>query len=91
MFTILIPMATDINESISVAVIFSRGMVKPVWFSWHGRRIRIQEISFTWKTREGSAPIFHFSVSDGQGLYELRYNTVNFLWRLAAVAERSAY
>ncbi len=75
-------MATEINESISVGVVFSRGMVKPVWFSWHNRRIRIQEIAFTWKTREGSASILHFSVSDGQGVYEICYNRETLGWKL---------
>ncbi len=76
-------MVTDIDESISVGVIFSRGMVKPVWFSWHGRRIRIQEIAFTWKTQEGSAPVLHFSVTDRQGVYEICYHTATFGWRIA--------
>ncbi len=75
-------MATDINESISVGAVFSQGMVKPVWFSRHGRRIRIQEIAFTWRTREGSAPILHFSVTDGQGMFEICYNAESFGWRL---------
>ncbi len=85
MFTILGNMATDINESISVGVVFSRGMVKPVWFSRHGTRTRIQEITFTWKTLEGDAPILHFSVTDGQGLYEICYHTATFSWRITNV------
>ncbi len=75
-------MATELNETISVGVVFSAGTVKPVWFSWHGRRVRIQETAYTWKTREGSAPVLHFSVTDGQGLYEIRFNTVSLGWKL---------
>jgi len=75
-----------IDESITVGVIFVRGSVKPVWFSWHGGQVRIQEITLTWKSREGNTPILHFSVTDGLGLYEIRYNTGTFAWRLTASA-----
>ncbi len=75
-------MATELNETISVGAVFSRGAVKPVWFQRNGRRVRIQEVAYTWKTREGSAPVLHFSVTDGQGLYEIRFNTVSLGWKL---------
>ena len=76
-------MPVEINESITVGAVFSRGAVKPVWFTWHGRQIRISEIALSWKTKEGSAGILHFSVADGQGLYEIRYNKETMGWRLA--------
>ncbi len=79
-------MPVEIDEPITVGVVFSRSTVKPVWFLRLGRQIRIQEVAYTWKTREGSAGILHFSVSDGQGLYELCYNTTTLSWRLAACA-----
>ncbi len=75
-------MTVAVNESITVGAVFGGGTVKPVWFTWHGRQIRIQEIAYTWKTREGSAPILHFSVSDGQGLYEIRFNALSLAWKL---------
>ena len=74
-------MALEINEPINVAAIFSRGIIRPVWFVWNGRQIRIREITFTWKTRKGSACIFHFSVTDGQGLYEICYNARSVGWK----------
>jgi hypothetical protein len=86
MFTILMLVPVERNESITVYAEFSGGAVKPVWFVLRGRRIRIEEIAFIWKTREGSTPILHFSVTDGQSLYELRYNIGTFAWRLAASA-----
>ncbi len=86
MFTILVFMTVERNEPITVCAEFSGGVVKPVWFSLQGRRIRIDEIALIWKTREGSTVILHFSVTDGQGLYELRYNSGTFSWRLAASA-----
>jgi hypothetical protein len=86
MFIILVYMTVSLNESVSVGAVFSRGTLKPVWFSRKGKQIRIEEVALVWKTREGSTPILHFSVTDGQGLYELRYNTGTLSWRLAACA-----
>ncbi len=84
MFTIMSPMAVEINEPIKVAAVFSRGEIRPVWFGWNGRQIRIRETTFTWKTWEGSAAILHFSVTDGQGLYEICYNKETMGWRLSS-------
>ncbi len=75
-------MVVEINETISVGAVFSRSRIKPVWFIWNGRQVRIRESTFTWRTREGSAGILHFSVTDGQGLYEICYNAESFDWRL---------
>ena len=86
MFTILETMATELDETVTVAAVFSPGTIRPVWFTRQGRQVRIREVAFTWKTREGSTPILHFSVSDGQGVFELRYNTGTYAWRLAASA-----
>ena len=82
MYTILLRMPVAIDEPIVVGAVFSRGGVKPVWFTWNGREIRVREITFTWKTREGGPSMLHFSVTDGQGLYEIIYNTETFQWRI---------
>ncbi len=82
MFTIIPIMPVEINEPIKVAVVFSRGEIRPVWFAWNGRQIRIRETTYTWKTWEGSAKVLHFSVTDGQGLYEICYNAETMGWRL---------
>jgi hypothetical protein len=86
MFTILEGMATELDEVVTVGAVFAPGVIKPVWFARKGKQVRIREIALTWKTREGNTPILHFSVSDGQGVFELRYNTGTFAWRLAASA-----
>mgnify|MGYP000453628956 CR=1 FL=1 len=82
MFTILISMPVEIDEPVKVGAVFSRGEVRPVWFFRSGRQIRIREITFTWKTWEGSATVLHFSVTDGQRLYELRFNIGTLGWRI---------
>jgi hypothetical protein len=78
-------MPLEIDEPIVVGAVFSRGTVKPVWFTWNGREIRIREIAFTWKTQEGKASLLHFSVADGQGLYEIVYNMETTGWRVLNV------
>lgn len=87
MFTILIVMPVEINIPIKVGAVFSRGEIRPVWFSWNGRQVRVSETTFTWRTREGSAAILHFSVTDGQGLYEICYNDETLGWRLLNAGE----
>ena len=75
-------MPTELDEPIVVGAVFSRGKVKPVWFTWNGREVRIREVAFSWKTREGSASLLHFSVADGRGLYEIVYNLETTGWRV---------
>jgi hypothetical protein len=75
-------MPIEIDEPINVGAVFSRGAIKPVWFSWNGRQIRIREVTFTWKTQEGNAGLLHFSVTDGQGLYEVVYNMTTMGWKI---------
>jgi len=82
MFTILYPMPVELNTSIKVAAVFSGGEIRPVWFSRNGRQVRVRETAFTWKTREGRATILHFSVTDGQGLYEICYNMETLGWKI---------
>ena len=76
-------MPVEINEPVSVGAIFASGTVRPVWFSWKGRQVRIRETAYIWHTSEGSARVLHYSVSDGQGLYELCYNTASLGWWIA--------
>jgi len=75
-------MSVEIDEPVRVAVVFGLREVHPVWFDWNGRQVRIREVAFTWQTREGSAVLLHFSVTDGQGLYEILFNRDTMEWRL---------
>ncbi len=75
-------MPVEIDEPIKVGAVFSRGEIRPVWCLRYGRQVSIRETTFAWKTREGNARILHFSVTDGNGLYEICYNTETLGWRL---------
>ncbi len=80
-------MSTLIGDPVRVAVIFDRGAggiegLRPVKFSWRSRDFTIEEITYSWETREGAMKIAHFSVTDGTGLYELAYNQSTMQWTL---------
>ena len=75
-------MSVELNEPVRVAAVFTRGEVCPVWFDRRGMQVRIRNTAFSWTTREGNVTIMHFSVTDGQNLYELRFHTGTLGWHL---------
>jgi hypothetical protein len=71
---------------ISVLASFSPPQkIRPLRFKWSGRLLEIKKITYSWMTKEGEAKIYHFSVSDGNTLYELSFNTNSLLWRLESL------
>ena len=73
----------DVGENINVIASFGTPYkIKPLKFKWSGRLFEIKEITYLWKSREGRAEIYHFSVSDGKALYELTFDTGSLIWRL---------
>lgn len=76
----------------TISVIASFGLpykVRPVRFRWAGRLHEVREITYIWTTKEGQAKVHHFSVSDGDTLYELSFDTTSLLWRLEGVRDPS--
>ena len=72
-----------IGETINVVASFGLPYkIKPVRFQWSGRLRDVKDITYTWKTKEGQSSIYHFSVTDGNALYELSFNTTSLVWRL---------
>ena len=75
-----------IKEQIRIATIFTPGrLIKPVWFDWHNRKHTILETTYHWKEHVGSATLMHFSVTDGEALYDLVYNTLDQSWLLNGI------
>jgi hypothetical protein len=70
-----------IGEKVSVLASFTAG-IRPIKFKWSGRLITVQEVTYTWRSREGQASVHHFSVTDGTSLYELSFHTQSLVWRL---------
>jgi hypothetical protein len=77
---------TSIDEEIRVGAVFNDRRVVPVWFMWHGRYYRVKTLTYTWHTDQGIAKIHHYSVSDGDNLYELQFNTDTLEWSLGKVS-----
>ena len=79
-------MPMDIGENISVIASFGLPYrIRPVRFRWLGKLFEVRDITYSWQTREGQNRIYHFSVSDGQTLYELSFDTSSLLWKMEKV------
>jgi len=79
-------MPLDIGETISVIASFGLPYkIRPARFRWAGKLFEVRDITYSWQTREGQNRIYHFSVSDGQTLYELSFDTTTLLWRMEKV------
>lgn len=78
-------MGTPINERVAVGVVFNRGLVKPAWFFWKGRRYAVREVTQRWESRHGQARILHLGVTDGADCFELALNQHTLAWLLVSV------
>jgi len=73
------------RESIRVAVIFEPGRrLRPVWFDRKNQRCQVKEITYAWQDRRGDKVLQHFTVTDGEALYELIYCAADGTWTLGA-------
>ena len=78
-----------IKQPVKVGAVFGGGKkIRPVWFIWEGREHHIKDITYTWGSREGRSPLYHFSVTDkADNLYELCYRTESATLHLLALEE----
>ena len=75
-------MINEIREQVKVGVVFTDSRIRPVWFVWNNYRYDVKEVTFSWRSRQGSAPIYHFAVTEGANLFELSFNTKTAEWFL---------
>lgn len=76
----------QLKEGISVIASFGAPYrIRPVRFRWAGRLFDVKEITYTWKTREGRSEIYRFSVTTGNSLYELSFDTATLLWTIESL------
>ena len=78
-------MVNRIGEPVKVGVVFASSRIRPVWFVWKNYRYDIKQVTFSWRSRQGSAPIYHFAVTDEANLYELSFNTKTAEWMLDSI------
>ena len=75
-----------ILEPVTVGVIFEPpARIRPAWFLWNGRKIRVVRTHHSWSEREGTATLYHFSVTDGTDIFHLVMNNDAQSWHLEGV------
>jgi len=85
-------MTMQLKEPITVGAVFGpgstkSGSLKPAWFSWRGRRYRVEEVTYTWESFEGEARMMHFAVVSGANVYAISYNPVTHGWQIRGVEQ----
>jgi len=71
------------GKRIRLAAIFEPGKpVLPVWFELERRKHTLQKPSYSWQDRLGEVTLLHFTVSDGEALYEIIFNPADQSWTL---------
>jgi hypothetical protein len=72
-----------IGKTVTVLAAFDPAYcLKPLRFKWSGRLIKVEEITYKWKSKEGKKVVHHFSLTDGNALYELSFDNESLVWRL---------
>jgi hypothetical protein len=86
-------MYENINEQISVAVIFSKGAqkVRPFKLKWKDREYEITHVDYQYKYKEGTSIIHVFSVTDGTSFFELQYDSEDLKWMLGRISDNEAH
>lgn len=75
-----------ILEPVIVGAIYEPAAnVKPVWFIWNGRKIKVVRTNHAWSQREGTATLYNFSVTDGTDTFHLVMNNDTQSWHLEGV------
>jgi hypothetical protein len=71
------------REKIRVAAIFEPGKrIRPVWFERRRHQHKVVETTYSWCSHSGDTQFIHFTVSDGETLFELIYNPREGHWML---------
>jgi hypothetical protein len=71
------------EEKVRVAAIFEPGKrIRPVWFERNRHQHRVVETTYSWRDQVGDTTRIHFTVSDGEALFELVYNPLDGNWTL---------
>ncbi len=78
-------MIYSVNEPIKAIVLFEGPKIKPLRFLWRGVAYPVKEVTYTWKNREGRALVYHFAVTDGLNVFQLRYQTESPFWEIESI------
>ena len=75
-------MFNELNDPISVQVLFKQGKTLPFKFVWKNTEIVITRVNLVYSSFEGKHKIYYFAVSDDVNYFKLRFNTENLSWTL---------
>ena len=79
-------MTLEIGEQIYVIAAFGENSrLRPLKFIWSGREVKIKNITYEWTTLMGKSRLLHFSVTDGNTLYELSFDSTSITWRIEKI------
>ncbi|MCL4390018.1 MAG: DUF6504 family protein [Patescibacteria group bacterium] len=78
-------MYEEIKEFVEVAAVFVGGKAVPKAFFWRGRKYIVEKINLEHQERQGSDPLFYFSVTAAGNSYELSFDSHNLVWKLERI------
>lgn len=73
------------QDPIRVITIFSDGIIKPLYFIWNNRRLRVERVTYNWRTIDERGVSQHFSVISGSFYYHMLYVPSLSRWYLMEV------
>jgi hypothetical protein len=81
---------TRLNENVKVYAVYKQGTdrrfphdkLRPVMFIWRNQEYRVRDITYVWRENRGESEIYHFTVSDGNNVFELCYHARSFDWSI---------
>lgn len=79
-------MYKDLDEHVSVTVIFEKGEMRPLRFYWKDRAFQVSRVTGGWKAPQGDTWKRHFSVVDSadNGFF-LTYDERGMRWAISKV------
>ncbi len=67
-------------DSILVYCVFYNGSIKPLYIYWNNKKIKIEKITYKWKTMEDNGINIHFSAISGEFYYHIVYVLSQSRW-----------
>ena len=71
------------GDPIRIAVIYEPGKrIRPVWFELNRKQHKVVETTYHWRDKIGEVNFLHYTVTDGEALYELVFCPIDQTWTL---------
>jgi hypothetical protein len=75
-------MYNEVNEPIEVLCAYVKGKALPLYFRWHDRRYKIDQVNLVHSQRRGRDKLYFFSVSNSKNYFKLCHDTEKNSWNL---------